>query len=335
MKLSHLWLRFFLGGFIVVVAMLIVTLLTPRPYGDLSRLGRMSETDFGWTRRPLVLADSEVQAVPPPQADILVIGDSFSMTHHWQSELVRAGYRFTIIYWGDIREALCGDLQSWLEAAGFHGKLIVIESVERLLKQRLKNSDECARMTTSFRSQEKPFFPALEQAPDFAFNTQATLATGLITGYHTWQAARTRTDMSFEVDTRVGLVDKGCVQFSHKLCDRALFLEQDMLNELDLTDFERLVRFDSRHDSTPILWMLIPNKTTVYQLPERSKAFNDALVAKGLGPDIFKLAAENRFNVQDLYFANDTHMSTHGQRLMGRLMLEAVRQRLPMPSPRL
>jgi hypothetical protein len=60
-----------------------------------------------------------------------------------------------------------------------------------------------------------------------------------------------------------------------------------------------------------------------------------SLVAAGLGPDLFKLAAANRFKIQDLYYPNDTHMSTHGQRLMGRLMVEAVRQRMPVTSPQL
>ena len=335
MKLSHLWLRCFLGGFAVVIALLLVALFTPKPYGDLTRLGRLSDDAFGWTRQPLAFADSDLLAVPPQQADILVIGDSFSMTHVWQSELTRAGYRFTIIYWGDLHEALCGDFQSWAKAAGFHGKLIVIESIERLLKERLKRSEECARMNVPFVSQEKPFAPALKQVPAYALNTEPKISTGVLTHLHTWQAARTRTDEAFSFDTRVGLVDKGCEQFSHKLCDRVLFFEDDFINELDLTDFQRLLRFDKQHDSMPILWMFIPNKTTVYKLHDRSKSFNDALVAAGLGPDIFKLAADNRFKIQDLYLPNDTHMSTHGQVLMGRRMLEAVRQRIPAPSPRL
>jgi hypothetical protein len=35
--------------------------------------------------------------------------------------------------------------------------------------------------------------------------------------------------------------------------------------------------------------------------------------------------------VKDLYFPNDTHMSMHGQVILGRLMLDEVRKVLPTP----
>jgi hypothetical protein len=48
MNPAKLWLRVFLAGFVVIAALLVVTLFTPVPYGDLSRIGRVSEHEFGW-----------------------------------------------------------------------------------------------------------------------------------------------------------------------------------------------------------------------------------------------------------------------------------------------
>jgi hypothetical protein len=332
MKPARIWLSFFLAGFAVDVVLLLVTLFTPVPYGDLSRIGRLSEGEFGWQRQPPALSESFIYAVPVEKADILVIGDSFSMTYVWQSELVRAGYRVTTIYWDNFDSTVCGDLESWLQASGFGGKAIVFESVERLLKKRLKRSNECSRMIKPFHSEETPYVPALKQKPGFAFNSDSTLANGMITQFHTWQAARTKTDKEFTYDTRVGLVENGCAQFSHRLCDRALFHQADLEDELDQTDFERLEQFNRSHASMPSIWMVIPNKTTVYQHPDRSKRFRDPFVAAGLGPDLFALAALNRFSIEDFYFPNDTHISSHGQIVLGRRMLEAVREVLPLPS---
>ena len=53
MKSAKLWLQVFTAGFVVIVALLIVTLYTPIAYGDLSRIGQVSEHEFGWQREPL------------------------------------------------------------------------------------------------------------------------------------------------------------------------------------------------------------------------------------------------------------------------------------------
>ena len=74
--------------------------------------------------------------MPLDQADVLVIGDSFSMYYAWQSPLVGAGYRIASAHWDKIGP-LCDDFASWLRREGFKGKLVLIESIERLLPERL------------------------------------------------------------------------------------------------------------------------------------------------------------------------------------------------------
>jgi len=85
MSPAKLWLRVYFAGFVVIVAMLILTLFTTVPYGDLSRLSRLSDAEFGWQQPPPKLPEKAyMRAVPLAEADIIVIGDSFSMTHVWQ-----------------------------------------------------------------------------------------------------------------------------------------------------------------------------------------------------------------------------------------------------------
>ena len=55
--------------------------------GDLTRIGKWLESDFGWqeaqpTINPELLASSSID-----EADALAIGDSFSENLHWQSVL--------------------------------------------------------------------------------------------------------------------------------------------------------------------------------------------------------------------------------------------------------
>jgi hypothetical protein len=333
MSPAKLWLRIYLAGFAVVVAMLIVTLFTPIAYGDLSRIGYLSETEFGWRRPPPPIPEESMRAVPVDQADILVIGDSFSMTYMWQSELVRAGYKVTTIYWGQYSETMCSDLQRWLEKAGFRGKLVIFESVERLLKDRMKRSTQCAHMSMPFESREKPLIPTFKAVPGFAFNSGSPLLTGLTTLLHTRTALATGAETQFGFGARVRNVPDGCAQFSSRRCDMALFFDEDLENgPLDAEDFARMKQFNADHASIPFIWMVIPDKTTTYLDPDKSRGFRDPFQAAKLGPDLFAMTAENRMKVKDLYFPNDTHLSMHGQAILGRRMLEEVRKVLPPPA---
>ena len=333
MSAAKLWLRIFFAGFAVIVAMLLLTLFTTVPYGDLSRLGRLSDADFGWQERPPKLPEKQhMIAVPLAEADIVVIGDSFSMTHVWQAELVRAGYKVTTIYWGSYRETMCADTQQWLVDAGFRGKLVIYESVERLLKERMRLSTQCAHMTAPFVPRLIPPVTALAEKPGFALNSSATLATGVITWDRTRRARAAPGDISFD-ETQVRVVPDGCTLFSNRLCPKVLFFKQDQkAGELDAGDFERMKEFNAKQTLFPYVWMVIPDKTTTYFAPDHSKAFRDVYMPAKLGPDFFTMAAENHTKVKDFYFPNDTHMSTYGQQIMGKMMLEAVRKKLASPA---
>jgi hypothetical protein len=333
MSPAKLWLRIFLAGFAVIVAMLVVTLLTPIPYGDLSRIAQVSDHQFGWKIQPPPIEDKDLVESPIDKADILIVGDSFSMTQVWQSDLMRAGYRVNTTYWGTYSETLCGDFDEWVAKAGFHGKLIIFESVERLLDERMRKSEACAdgQNHAKFISQVGPFIEPIKEVPGFKLNWDGKLTSGLITYNRTRRAIQATSDVDIAKQTYVRLVPDGCTLFSHRLCDRALFYADDDDNgPLTLKTLERLKAFSAAR-KTPVIWAVIPNKTTTYVRPDNSKEFVEAYQKLKLGPDLFALLREQRSKVRDLYFPNDTHLSMHGQVLLGRVMLQEVRKVLPTP----
>ncbi len=330
MSPAKLWLSIFGAGFAVIVGLLALTLLTPIPYGDLSRIGLISDDEFGWHHEPPQVAPEAVRGVPIAEADIVVIGDSFSMTHRWQSVLAQAGYRVTTTYWGQINDTLCDDFSEWLERAGFKGKLVVLESVERVLDVRLRATQECKVMKKPFAAQELPFLEPLAHVPGFALNWTAKLSTGWITRKNTREAEKVQgaTESGNRVLARP--VPDGCELFSHRLCRKALFFEEDDINgELDANHVAQMRAFDLAHPDIPILWMIVPNKTTTYVVPDHSQQFVTALRRSGLGPDLFSFARLERVRVRDFYFPNDTHLSMTGQLALGKRMLEEVRKLVP------
>jgi hypothetical protein len=333
MKPAKLWLQVFTAGFVVIVALLIVTLYTPVAYGDLSRIGQVSEHEFGWQREPPPVERQYLRASRVTEADVLVIGDSFSMTYRWQSALTRQGLRVTTIYWGQFGvEALCDDFDEWLDKAGFRGKLVVIESIERLLRERLENTQKCAKMEKPFESKIEPFYESPEHVPGFALNWKAKLMAGYITYENTREAKESDGATLAGKGTWVRPVVDGCDMFSNRLCDKALFFKDDDDNgELTVENITQMRAFNKAHPARSIIWMVIPNKTTTYVQLDHSKDFVTAFAQSGLGPDLFTFAKEQKTKIRDFYFPNDTHLSMYGQLAVGDVMLEAVRKIIPQP----
>lgn len=334
MNPARSWLSFFLAGFLVIVAMLIVTLFTPAPYGDLTRIGRLSDADFGWRAPPPVVEKAYVQGVPLAEADVVVVGDSFSMTHRWQSKLVQQGYKVSTMYWGQIGW-LCEDFTPWIRKAGFKGQLVVIESVERLLGERLDKGAQCKAMAREPQVKAKPFLEPLEVVPTFALNWEAKLTTGVITWANMRKVRQSTGDTIYSEETRVRNVKDGCKYFSHRMCEKALFFIEDTDNPpLEPRAVGQMKTFIASQPELRFIWMVIPDKTTVYIDHDHAAGFAKAFADSKLGPDLFGFAADQREHVRDFYFPNDTHLSMHGQLILGERMLQAVKEVMPPPSGR-
>lgn len=333
---AKLWLSIFLPAFAVFTGLLFQTLATPVPYGDLARIGRISDHDFGWRIEPPHVEPELLQGVPIEKADVVVIGDSFSATYRWQSRLVKAGYGVTTVFWDTIDERLCGDFDDWLAKAGFRGKLVIVESVERIVGLRLSNSKECGQMKKPLIAQVEPRSPPPDHVPGFSLNWDAQLISGWLTARCTRAAIAGKVDGECDQQTRARPVEDGCKLFSHRRCDMALFLAADQdMGEITPAHLAQIQAFTKSQSRVPILWMVVPNKWTTYLEPTHSQAFVQAFKQTDLGPDLFSFAQEEKTKMRDFYFPNDTHISMHGQLLLGDRILQAARRKMgeaPAPS---
>ncbi len=332
MKPGVLWLRIYGVGFVVCFAFLWITLLTPIAYGDLTRVGRISEIEFA-ARRPAPKLDSAyLVGSPVSVADVLVIGDSFSIRFAWQASLVQAGYRVVTTHW-DKTGPLCADFPDWLHRSGFKGRYVIIESIERLLPERLEEAAACTTMSQPFQAIPR----ATQLAADSALtlpprlNWDAEWASGWLTYIHTRAIRASQTDLTFNHPRWGDLImsrplPDGCKEFSNRLCNKGIFLVDDDRNPA-LTEKSAafMARFDRLAGMPKVIWMVIPNKTTVYLNHNRAAPFLNAFNTQKLGPDLFALATNSRQDVMDLYSPNDTHLSPAGYQLVGARMLQAVK----------
>jgi hypothetical protein len=315
------WLRVFGAVLATVMALLLWTLLTPPFQGDLTRLGRLSETAFGPTQpsRPIDRALRVSSALQ--DADVLVIGDSFSVPLLWQSALVARGQRVATVNWQALGP-LCADLAGVLRAQGFRGSAVVIESVERGLDGHLADALACTH-TRSGRLQTRQTARDQDTVGPFGLNTSETLFTGVLTTWHTGQARRSdaqelvhHTDGADRV--RIQRVPDGCLRFSHRLCERGLFFADDRTSApFGSSSVARMRQISQRHADLFITWLVLPNKSTVYLQPDHATAAGAALEAAGLGPDLFADFARLSHETRDLYSPNDTHTSSTGYRAVG------------------
>jgi len=277
-----------------------------------------------------VVDPAYLHAVPLDQADVLVMGDSFSMTYRWQADLVRAGYKVATTYWGQIGY-MCGDFTRWLRKNGFKGRMVIVQSVERAFDERMQRSEQCAHMVDrKLELKTEPFLGPLTQKPPPGLNWTAKLTTGPITWLNTRRAMRAPVDTQHGDETLVRMVPDGCKQFTHLACDRVPIFKEDIDNgPLTAQTFQRMQQLTAANPSLTLLWMIIPNKTTVYLDPSHSSAFMDLLRAHpDMGPDLFAWAQDARFKTRDFYFPNDTHLSMLGQVALGKVMLQEVSKRM-------
>lgn len=319
------WLQVFGACFVLVATLLLWTILTPPFRGDLTRLGRLSETAFGPTR-PTATTDPALRVSSAlDEADVLVIGDSFSAPLQWQSALVAQGLKVATVHW-DTLGPVCADLEATLQSQGFHGKTVVIESVERALDDHLGRSLACARRYPE-PLQTRHAARDLETAGAFGLNTRETLFSGLLTTLNTWRALHTdapevvnRGEGAKQV--RIQHLPDGCQRFSHRACNRGLFFAQDRTAPLFSPALvERMQRLSARHPGLSITWLVIPNKSGVYLQPDRTARAGAVLETSGLGPDLFGTLTRQSRQTLDLYNPNDTHTSVEGHQVMGQAVL--------------
>jgi len=338
---AWLWLRVYGAGFLLVLALLAWSFYTQAPYGDLTRIGALSESRFGWREEQPAIEADLLTSVPIEQAEILVVGDSFSVAPGpqpqqgllWQSRLVAAGYRVASLHW-DRAHPLCSDFQAWLTQAGFHGRWVLFESVERALDDRLTTSQPCG---SAARAAAHAFTvpPPWPRPPAPGLNTNEKLLTGISTAWNSWRAGKTVEpavfkDLTASESIRMQPYPPGCQHFSHVACDRALFLLDDERNPPLHARHLPMMALKARSTQPwRVAWVIVPNKRTYYLNAAAFAPVSALIEAQGLGPDVLAGLLARSAGLRDVYLPNDTHLSPRGAVLLGETVMQWLSQQSP------
>ena len=297
--------------------------------GDLTRMGLLPETLFGWTKPQPALDPVLMQQSSMREADVFIIGDSFSIGRVWQTMLTKQGFKVRTESWDNMR-AICADIVPWLRSQGFSGKYLIIETVERELEQRLDNSISCTR--TQFRPHVDT--EASQKPPITSFDvTLGNYSSKLSVSIHTlWNALKYEflkhsdnfKSRAINKNVRLMRIPNGCELFSHSRCADALFLAWDKPDEISHAVVDKLERLDNRLQDIVPIWVFVPNKSTAYIHP--NKQLWNSLEHRFSAPNLLRMTQEAiQKRTVDLYPANNTHFSTAGYLMMGEEVFKTIR----------
>jgi hypothetical protein len=294
--------------------------------GDLTRVAKLPESLFGWTRLQPSLEPELFKSASWQEADVLVIGDSFSEPRVWQTVLVKQGLRVRTEHWTSVR-GVCEDFYPWLRAQGFKGKQVIFEVVERNIEAGLPNSVACKQQVYHPNiNADKLRVPPVTSRKESDLSGKLSIALETRLNINKYGALSQNSDLkTWDIPGGVRLerMANGCELFSHKNCQDVLFYASDRVVDLNKDLLDSVQILNSRvGDITPI-WVFMPDKSTVFL--HNDKQFWNEAESRFMAPNVLKVmrqAVDEK--IVDLYPANNSHLSTRGYLLLG----EAVYQSL-------
>lgn len=298
--------------------------------GDLTRTGMLPESQFGW-RKPQPAIDPKLMRQSSMQeADVLVIGDSFSDSRVWQTTLTQRGLKVRTEFWDSVR-GICADFTPWLRAQGFAGKYVVFEFIERNLPDSLIRSVACQRMQYHLNAMADTTRapPAVSFDPDHS-NRSGRISVGIRTALNFRKHGNLGNAPDFKFaelpnGARIARVKNGCELFSHRRCGEALFMGKDAEGEVDGGVIDNIEILNSRLNGIIPIWVFVPNKSTAYLYP--NKQFWNSAKERFNAPNLLRMTQQAiERKVVDLYPANNTHFSTDGYLLMGEEIFKSIQQ---------
>ncbi len=294
--------------------------------GDQTRIGLLPESLFGWTLPQPAVKPARQAAWQ--DADVLVIGDSFSVGRVWQSELANHNLKVRTEHWTNIR-GICEDFMPWLHGMGFMGKHIVLETVERNVASGLAESVRCKKMDfhSSFDADLPRSAPPTvidRSKADYSGKVSIGLQTSLnMSKYEQLSAQPDFKSWNTGRGSIVARVTDGCQLFSHARCADALFLASDNPQDLGTDVIDNMQILDKRMTGLNTLWVVVPNKTTAYLHPD--KHFWDKAGSRVHSVNLLKNVREAiDAKTMDVYPANNQHFSTATYLLMGRAIYQEM-----------
>ena len=319
-------IKLFAIFFVLTIPIVWISLPFTNFTGDLTRVGKLAERDFAWTKEQVRIPSNFLKSSPITEADILVVGDSFSASLIWQSVLVNKGYKVATIAWADVGY-ICANFIAEIKNAGFKGKYLIIETVERGAQARISGSTYCKNNNINFPNSDYQI-GSIEGVPEinYSINLNGKFLIGLNTLINSISFRYFPNYLNFYNSIEKGVnvydIDKGCNYFSNYLCNLGVFYfedyEREMLgnktiDEIQLINNNLLVN-ESR---LKIIWAVVPNKSSVYHR-DVSPEFWNKLEKENLGPNLYQVMMDGRTVIKDLYDPNGSHFSNSGYELMGK-----------------
>jgi hypothetical protein len=325
------FVKIFLAGYVLMLLSLLPALYFANYSGELARVGNLPEFYFSWSSDQKQAKPENVKSVLMKDADVLVIGDSFSGGLQWQSVLVESGLRVKTIGWPEINGAICADFSNWLQAQGFKkGGLVLIQSAQRGIHNRLNPSVSCQKTQSELyrdnQTQGGPLPSSFAMTKWFDFNE--SIFSGLNTFKNIfiakWVDEYNFNPPNASHSIKMVKIKDGCQLFSNRLCDKALFLNQDFdAPELTHTYFPMMEKINRQMSGYRTVWVIVPDKSTIYL--NRPGNFWTQLEQMNLGPDLYTPLQLKKYEMKDLYGPNDSHFLSSGYLALGELVLEYLR----------
>ncbi len=294
--------------------------------GGLTRLGMLPESRFGWTKEQPAVPHELLRQSSWEEADVLVVGDSFTEPRLWQSALTRRGMKVHSETWSTL-PGICEDFTAWSRGKGFTGRYVIIEAVERNVEGTFARSLACTH--TSYRpTVERQASPPPTRVDRSTAHREGKLSIGIKVYLNAWLLQRQRDNLDLSSIAMPGSVHvisrpDGCELFSHPQCADILFYDEDRVTDMGTPVLENMEKLSARiTDATPI-WVVIPDKSTVYM--RQGKQFWGKAESRLYAPNLlqtFKQAIESK--AVDLYPANETHLSTAGYLMLGENIFQSM-----------
>ncbi len=321
---------FFLSLFVISIPIVWVSLAYTNYHGDLTRIAKQSEFDFGWTTEQPKINPKDLHGSPIEFADVLVIGDSFSVGLVWQSQLLQNGHKVATYHWNE-NHLICKDFGQTLNNSNFKGKTLIFEIVELGAEKRIKDSVECPHHTSKLKS---PIIsaPSPDQQLDLSHSVNLTgqFFAGAETIFNStlinFSANYPDTHNKKNKSGKIYHLPNGCEFFSNKLCQFGLFYHQDYRQPpLSIKTIENIQVINKQLNNYNVIWLIIPNKSSVYHrnIP---LDFWAGLTRNRLGPNLLNDFRNKKYHTKDLYKPNDTHLSTSGYLYLGQIVNQHIKR---------
>jgi hypothetical protein len=299
--------------------------------GDLTRLGGYSEHDYGWNdKQSFLISDLSVKGEIGVYYDIMVVGDSFSHQQPWG--------RLWHNYLNQDPDLSVGvfyinDFKRILDSSFFKAnppKILIYESVERLLRSRFHNSTGIGCIDNKIKIQKnKLILDAVKTKKYFERDDSFTMYIGHSIK-HLWNLFKWNWRQSPVVRHQLVTEKLFTNSKSDELLTISHSLRKSSWSDGDWSEIGcRMLELQQKIESngvTGMAYLIAPDKISIYGeylLDSKYKNLSKLPFIynfKDLNTiplvDLFKLELSQ--GSKDLYLPNDTHWGGRGHEIAGK-----------------